>query len=246
MRMSPASRAGGTLPSEVSWEKLERLDWHLWVLAVLLIFVLGASLLSFMFPTVFWLRTSASSESQQGAFFGFCTLMALVLVYLLQRQAIVRRLKRQLYEAHSMVAAATREASIQSFQTLPTLNQFRDALAMEYRRASSTGTNVAVVVISTPKASLDSLGYMASVLRSLLRQEESLYRLSDKGFGLIFPGMALKSAASFATQAERLLGLPKEDMEVTISAFPEEVSTLMELEQRLRHHGTMPLWETLA
>lgn len=75
---------------DLNWGTLERLDWHLWVLAILLIFVLGISLLSFMFPSAFWLGEQQPSSISQRAFVGFSVLLALVLVYLLQRQATVR------------------------------------------------------------------------------------------------------------------------------------------------------------
>ena len=129
-----------TKPINMNWETAERLVWHLWVLAILLIFVLGVSLLGFMFPTAFWFGQELPMQSPQRAFFGFCVLLALVLVYLLQRQATVRRLKRQLFEAQAAVVAAEREADAQAFLDLPGTAEFRDALAMEYRRASTSGT----------------------------------------------------------------------------------------------------------
>src|SRR3989304_4821077 len=116
------------------WETVERLDWHLWILAILLIFVLGISLLSFMFPGAFWVEREPVPQTTQRAFVGFCVLLALILVYLLQRQATVRRLKSQLFEAQAAAAAAEQDAASQTFLALPGLTQFRDALAMEYRR----------------------------------------------------------------------------------------------------------------
>src|SRR3970040_1892497 len=101
-----------------SWEKLERLDCHLWMLAILLIFVLGVSLLSFMFPSTFWFGEELAVQRPQRAFFGFCVLLALVLVYLLQRQATIRRLKRQLFQSQTETIAARREAAIHSLQNL--------------------------------------------------------------------------------------------------------------------------------
>ena len=95
MRLAPE----GPTAKELSWEALERQDWHLWILAVLLMFVLGVSLVSFMFPSAFWFREQLAMQAPQRAFLGFCVLLALVLVYMLQRQATVRRLKRQLFEA---------------------------------------------------------------------------------------------------------------------------------------------------
>jgi len=127
---------------DLNWETVERLDWHLWILAILLIFVLGVSLLGFMFPTAFWFGQEQPLESPQRAFVGFCVLLALVLVYLLQRQATVRRLKRQLFHAQAAVVAAEREAAVQTFLGLPGTSHFRDALAMEYRRASVSGDRV--------------------------------------------------------------------------------------------------------
>ena len=99
---------------EPSWERLERLDWHLWMLAILLIFVLGISLLSFMFPSTFWFGEELPVQRPQRAFFGFCVLLALVLVYLLQRQATIRRLKRQLFRSQAETIAARREAAIRA------------------------------------------------------------------------------------------------------------------------------------
>lgn len=237
MKRERATDQTATRAAELSWERLDRLDWHLWVLATLLIFVLGASLLSFMFPSAFWSGEQPVVERSQRAFFGFCVLLALVLVYLLQRQATVRQLKRQLFEAQAVTAEAKRETTIQAFQTLPTLSQFQDTLAMEYRRASTSGAHLAVLLLTAPNAFLETLGHMASLLRSLLRQGESLYRISDKSLGIILPGMPLSQAAGFAAQAEERIGIPKGELVITLTAYPEESGTLTELEQRLRGHA---------
>ena len=219
---------------EPSWERLERLDWHLWMLAILLIFVLGISLLSFMFPSTFWFGEQLPVQRPQRAFFGFCVLLALVLVYLLQRQATIRRLKRQLFRSQAETLAARREAAIHSFQTLPGMSQFRDTLAMEFRRASASRANLAVLMIMASNATLEKLGEISNVLRALLRQGESLYRLSDTGIGIILPGLELNKAASFIAQAESFLGLPKGELEVTLTAYPDHAGSLTELEQQLQ------------
>ncbi len=129
-------------PQEASWEALDRQDWHLWILAILLMFVLGVSLLSFMFPTAFWFREELALRAPQRAFLGFCVLLGLALVYMLQRQATVRRLRRQLFEARAAVVDAERKAAVQTFLNLPGMSQFRDAVAMEYRRASASSASL--------------------------------------------------------------------------------------------------------
>jgi len=224
----------GTSSPEISWEKLDRLDWNLWVLAILLILILSAGLLSFMFPAVFWMKEGVAMETQQRAFFGFCVLLGLIQVYLLQKQANVRRLKRELIEAQAALGRADREAAIQSFQTLPNEGQFHDALAMEFRRASTSRERLAVVLFTVRGTSLEMLGSMTRMLRSMLREGETLYRISDQSVGVILPGMQLSNAASFATLAEDISGMPKGWLEVCTVAYPDDVSSLAELEKQLR------------
>ncbi|MBI4458970.1 MAG: hypothetical protein HY648_02790 [Acidobacteria bacterium] len=218
-----------------NWEALERLDWHLWVLTILLIFVLGISLLSFMFPSAFWVGSDLALQTPQRAFFGFCVLLALVLVYLVQRQATVRRLKRELFNAQAAVTAAEQETATQAFLGLPGIAQFRDALAMEYRRASSSQAALAAVVFTAPKASPYALGRLTHLLRGILRRGESLYRISDKAVSVILPGMKLGDAASFAAQAETLSEIAREELETRVTSYPEDAPSLAELEGRL--HG---------
>ena len=219
---------------EMSWEKLDRMDWQLWLLATLLIFVLGAGMLTFIFPSVFWLKEGLGVTAPERAFFGFCVLLALVLVYLVQKQAKVRQLRRELFDAQADLALAEREGAIQSFQTLPNVNQFRDALAMEYRRASTSGAHMSVVLFTAPSAPLETLGRMTRTMRALLRQGETLYRTSDQAVGVILPGMNLSSVASFAAQVGSLSRLSQKELEVNITAYPEEASSLAALEANLR------------
>src|SRR5262249_10944411 len=129
LREREPSSALGALNIQASWESLEQQDWHLWILAVLLIFVLGVSLLSFMFPSVFWITRESNLSAPERAFFGFCVLLALTLVYMLQRQATIRRLKRSLYLAQVAARDAEQRVHLVSLTSLPELNQFRDSLA---------------------------------------------------------------------------------------------------------------------
>ena len=223
-----------TEQKELNWESVERLDWHLWVLAIFLIFVLGVSLLGFMFPAAFWFGQELPMETPQRAFFAFFVLLALVLVYLLQRQAKIRQLKRQLFEAQAAIAVAEREATAEAFLALPGTPQFRDALAMEFRRASHVNRPLAEVLFKAPNISLDALGHLVQHLRHMVRRGESLYRISDKAVAVILPGMQLADAASFAAEVEGRAGIAKTDLEVSVTAFPDDASTLAELEARIR------------
>ena len=225
------------MPTErtnMNWETAERLDWHLWVLAILLIFVLGVSLLGFMFPAVFWFGRELPIAAPQRAFFAFFVLLALVLVYLLQRQARVRQLKRNLFEAREAIVVAEQKATAEAFLTLPGTPQFRDALAMEFRRASNIESHLSEVLFKAPNIPLDTLGRLVKHLRHMVRRGESLYRISDKAVAVILPGMQLADAASFAAEVEGIAGIAKDELEVTLTAFPDDVSSLAELGARIR------------
>ena len=218
------------------WESLEQQDWHLWILAVLLMFVLGVSLLSFMFPTVFWLTREADVATPERAFFGFCVLLALTLVYMLQRQAMVRRLKRSLYLAQLAASDAEQRVRLVSLTSLPELNQFRDSLAMEFRRASHTGDSLSVVLLDLGTAIEDDLGQMAHLLREMLRPHENLFRLSPQRFGLIVPLLSAADVTAFANQmTERLRrAMPSIEIASTVIVYPEQATSLAELEGRVR------------
>ena len=220
----------------MNWESLERQDWHLWILAVLLLFVLGVSLLSFMFPSVFWLGRETNLGAPERAFFGFCVLLALTLVYMLQRQATVRRLKRSLYQAQVAASEAEQQVHLVSLTSLPELHQFRDSLAMEYRRASHAGESLSVILLDLGDDSEDKLGRMVHLLRLMLRPHETLFRLSPQRFGLILPMMRSADAEAFASQiTDRVRrSMPGEQVTSTVLVYPEQAGSLTELEGRLR------------
>ena len=235
----PAMRltAEDTTGKKPSWDALERQDWHLWILAVLLMFVLGVSLLSFMFPSACWFQEQLTMKAPQRAFIGFCVLLALVLVYMLQRQATVRRLKRQLFEARAAVVETERQAATQAFLALPGMDQFRDAMAMEYRRAAISSAHLAVVLLAVGDASREELGCVTNLLRCMRRRGETLFRVSDNTLGLVLPGMPLSDANMFVTHViDQVRGqFPEAGVTPTVTTYPEEAS-LSELEGRLSGH----------
>jgi GGDEF domain-containing protein len=152
----------------------------------------------------------------------------------LQRQSTVRQLKRQLFEAQTAVMAAKREAIVQTFLALPGKDQFLDTLAMDYRRAATSESHLAAGVFISPHASSEALGRMAYLLRSMLRRGESVYRMSDRALGVILPEMRLSDVASLAAQVWELSGIPKNQQELNITAYPDEADSVTELERRLR------------
>ena len=117
-------------------EKLERMDWELWILAIAIISILAFGLILFMFPAVFGEEQGAEVTLVQKSFFGFCILILLLNVYLIQRQAGIRKLRRTLREEQSRNIALRLQAAQDLMASLPGEDRFEDSLAMEFRRAS--------------------------------------------------------------------------------------------------------------
>lgn len=218
--------------ANAEWAALERQDWHLWIVAAAMIFLLGVSLLSFMFPAVFWFGNELPLSEPQRAFFGFSVLLVLALVYMLQRQATIRKLRRRLVEAVSETESARQQAAIQTFLSLPGMQQFRDTLAMEYRRASTAGMQLGIVNFTLEKVDTQQRGHISEILRRMLRRSESMYRLGDKVLALILPGMPPNEAVALAARAEEEIGMqfPGVRVSSTIASYPSEADSLLRLE----------------
>src|SRR5258706_11417312 len=105
---------------------------------------------------------------------------------------------------------------------------------MEYRRASTSQSHLAVGIFIHAHASSESLGRMAYLLRSMLRRGESLYRISGRALGVILPEMRLSDMVSLAAQVGELSGIAKHELELNLTAYPDDVASLTELERSLR------------
>lgn len=217
-------------------EHLDRQDWQLWTLAVLMMFVLGVSLLSFMFPAAFWDAEQLAIRAPQRAFVGFCVLLSLALLYMLQKQARVRSLRRQLFAALTFAAEGEQRALWRAFQSLPTMRQFRDSLAMEFRRASAAEKHLAVILLEVSQNQSDAMGQTSATVRQMLRRCESLFRLADNSLAVILPESTLVEANALAAQAEANVHLSRPDLtfNTRVTAFPDEAQSYYDLEEKLR------------
>lgn len=115
------------------------------------------------------------------------------------------------------------------------MGQFRDTLAMEYRRASTSGAHLSVVLFSARTPSREELGHITNLLRHMLRRGETLFRVSENALAVILPRMLLSDAAAFAAQAQEHICAQLPDLEpsATVAAYPEDAAGLSELEGRL-------------
>ncbi len=222
--------------AEARWQAADRQDWHLWVLAFLLMFVLGVSLLGFMFPSAFWHGEDFALKAPHRAFLGFCVLLGLALVYMLQRQREVRRLKDELFRALAAAAEAERKAYLLAFSSQPGMNQFQDSLSMDFKRASAAGTKLATTLFDLGSRTPEEMGRIITQLRGMLRRGESLFRLSNTTLGAIFPDMSPADANSFACQAQESLrvSFPSLTINATTTCYPQEVGSYSEMQAALK------------
>ena len=143
--------------------KLDRRHWQLSMLSLGVILVLGAGVALLMYPAVFGNNATAGASHSRTLFFGFCALYLLVIVYLLNRQYLVRQLRKDIIEQRTQITHLRQEASSDLLGTLPGFNHFQDRLTMVFRRAAQIGEPLSVVMArlkpshmfdSTPEVSM--------------------------------------------------------------------------------------------
>jgi hypothetical protein len=127
-------------------EELDRRELQLTLLACGTILILAAGLALLMYPVVF--SRSPTSLMLRNAFYGFCTLSALLAMYLVDRQMTILRLRRQIADDRRRAVESRIEASAELLNAIPNLASFKDRLAMEYRRAAAATQVLSVLVIT--------------------------------------------------------------------------------------------------
>ena len=231
---NPFATAPGAEKNEC-WERLEVQDNRLWILTVALMFILGVSLLSFMFPAVFWFADERKFSAPVRAFVGFGILQLLSLIYIVQKQSSVRTLRTRLYEALS--AASRNESAVlaTAFLALPGNTQLKDSLSMEYRRAASSHETLSLILLDCPDAPAEFMGKIAKQLAPALGRKEALYRCSEHTLVAILPGVPLKNAESLGYLAKVLFEQisPSAGVRVVATAYPEKAESYSELKAAL-------------
>jgi GGDEF domain-containing protein len=223
---------------------LERRDWELWALAMVCIFILTVGMALLMYPTVL-----SSSEVPGGAllrrsYFGFCVLCLLLEVYLLDRQLVIRQLRKRLREEQQQKARILAQAGADLLGSLPGLAHFQDRLAMEFRRAANIQAPLSLLMVSVkhsrdvsdPGGNAAAEGDAAKVLIRKLRGEDSIYLFHPGVFAIVLPGVRGTDANRVAERLQEGLadaaGVSNRfAAEIRMINYPEHVSTARELEQ---------------
>jgi len=223
---------------------VEHRELQLTFFACIAIFVLAAGLAALMYPAVFASRTLSPNRTPQVAFFGFCGLSCLLVAYIIDRQLMIQRLRRQMVVDRKQAADELGQANADLLGSVPNFNTFEDRLSMEFRRAAATQGVLSVFIVavklrpalSHSDLAVSALGDAAKAVSRKLRDGDSCYVLSFGFFGAILPGVdsstALRIASRFAVALSDASG-PSErfDFEIYSVNYPEHAKSLHDLQQ---------------
>jgi GGDEF domain-containing protein len=230
---------------KVDPEKLDRRHWQLSMLSLGLIVVLAAGVALLMYPAVFGgTTTAAAGRIPRTLFFGFCGLCVLIVAYLLERQYVVRNLRKDLVEQKAQITRLRQEASADLLETLPGFGHFQDRLTMGFRRAVQTGEPLSLVLVRLklshtvdgPNAISTVLRDAARVLIHKLRTDDSLYLLSSDVFGVVLPNTCRADMNQVVDRVTE--GLTDASgtgngfsFDIQVVNYPEQASTAYEMER---------------
>lgn len=188
---------------------LERREFQMSVFACVAIALMGICSALLMYPVVFNHQGNTPDDRNlRIAFFGFCGLCLLVMAYVWDTQAKLRRMRRQMDVDRKQSTAAQQQASEELLKSIPKLGSFQDQLPMEYRRTTATGQQLSLLVVtfqfpanassSTGQASI--LGDAAKAISRKLREQDSIYVLGPACLGAILPGLETSAARVLASR----------------------------------------------
>ena len=194
--------------TQIDQADVERRDSHLTLFACSAIAVLAVGLALLMYPAVFASRSSPPSRAPQVAFFGFCGLSCLLIMYILDRQLMIQRLRRQIAIDRMRASEAMREAGADLLGTIPNFNTFEDRLYMEFRRAVTADLTLSVLVVavrvrpdfSEPSLAMSVLSDAAKAISRKQREQDSIYLLTPGFFGIILPGVDTSTARRISSR----------------------------------------------
>jgi GGDEF domain-containing protein len=227
-------------------DHLERRELQLSISSAIFVLILAAGLASFMYPLVFVHPDETNKWTLRVAFFGFCGLTVLFVVYLLERQRTVRKLKQHILSELERNLAIRHQASVDLLHSMPDANHFWDRLTMEFRRAATMEHTLSLLLVQSKsepgrskKDDATGLSDAAKVISRKLRPTDSVYRLSPDLFGLILQETDGISARRIAVRLQEELHIvkpgPSSSFTLSVHNYPEDVQSAHELEEIVRN-----------
>jgi len=228
--------------NEKQLDVLERRESQLSILAAIMVLVMAAGVALLMYPLVFGHEEGPNKWTMRFAFVGFCVLSILFVAHLLNRRRTMRQLKQQLVSELKRNLDLRHQANVDLLHTIPDLAQFRDRLAMEFRRAASMERKLSLLIVKTKVASglpdaeeKAGFGEAARAISHHLRRSDSMYLFGPGLFGAVMPDTDTASANRVALQLDealRFMGSKgKFSFEISVHNYPEHTKSAYELEE---------------
>jgi GGDEF domain-containing protein len=231
------------ITDRVQPDNLERSELQFGVFVAVAVMVLAVGMVVLMYPVVFSNQTPGD-RTMRTAFWGFCALCVLLVVYVWDRHGTIRRLRREMAEGRRQIAETRRQASVELLKTMPNFSSFQDRLPMEFRRMATTTQKLSIVVItikfpadhSSPSETAGALGDAAKVISRKLREQDSVYILAPACFGAVLPGMDLDTAERVCARlreglADAAGASHRFQFELQVVNYPTHASSATELQQ---------------
>lgn len=231
------------ISGRVEAENLEHSELQFSVFVAVTVMVLAVGMAVLMYPVVFSHQTPGDRTTRI-AFWGFCVLCVLLIVYVWDRQATIRRLRHEMAENRRQIAETRREASIELLKTMPDIRSFQDRLPMEFRRMVATTQKLSIVVISikfppdrsSPSQTASALGDAAKVIARRMREQDSIYILAAACFGAVLPGVDVANAERVCARLKEGLAdaagaNQRFEFDLKVVNYPAHASSATELQQ---------------
>jgi GGDEF domain-containing protein len=167
-----------------------------------------------------------------------------MVAYLLDRQYVVYKLRKNLVEQKAQIARLRQEASAELLGTLQGFSHFQDRLTMGFRRAAQIGEPLSLVLVrlkpshtsDSPREISIALRDTARVLIRKLRTDDSIYLLSSSVFGIVLPNTCRADMNQVASRiTEGLIDASGAgdsfSFDIQVVNYPEQVSTAYEMER---------------
>ena len=226
---------------------IDRREWQLWLLALTTIVILASGMALLMYPAIFSNPVILSGNTMRKIFFGFCALCVLLVGYLLDRQLVIRQLRKELLKEQDLNIHLRHQASTDLLGTLPGFSHFQDRLTMEQRRAATTHQPLSMLIASLstsrghedPKETDTAFGDAAKALVRRLRREDSMYLFRPGVFGIVLPGTtgedAFRVSERLAEGLRDASGASERfSFELRVVNYPEHTASAREMEQVAR------------
>jgi hypothetical protein len=232
---------------QIRLRDIDRRNWQLWILAIVMILVLAGGLALHMYTLASAPGVSLSRRAMLQGMIGFCALSILFVGYLIDRQMVISRLRRELENEKSLNLERRTRGNKELLQTLFGPGQFCERLALELQRAANSklplsGLTISLEVspnISDTEEIYSTFGEAVKAMMNRVRGEDSIYQFTSGVFGVLLPGtgadLARGVAVRMADGLNEAMGISKRySFDIRITSFPDHAKSAPEMEKLMR------------